>query len=85
MSHNFTPGLHFVGFRDPQQYANAVRVFGEPDFEHFIWDYRAKNEFVLDWDWDTVVFARYDFDQPSDFSYDDSNQLGDPAREERRS
>ena len=64
--------VHFVGFRDPQQVANAVRVFGQPDFVHHVHDHRARADFAPG---DTVVFggkARPDFVTP--FSFDDSNQ-----------
>lgn len=49
------PCLHFVGFRDPTRYANAVRVFGEPDFVHDEWDVRAYEDFMPSID--TMVIA----------------------------
>ena len=51
--------LHFVRFADNhgQQYQNAVRVFGPPDFMHRLWDQRARREIA---EGDTVVFAKSD-------------------------
>jgi hypothetical protein len=51
---DYTPCLHFVGFRD-DAYLRAVRVFGLPDFIHPIYDYHAATEIAPD---DVVVFAR---------------------------
>lgn len=75
--------VHLVGFRDSQQYQNAVRVFGEPDFMHFVWDQRAQREVAP---WDMVVFAKYsDMEKtPSPYNYDDSNEADDPAAAERK-
>lgn len=74
------PALHFVGFRG-DEYISACRVFGKPDFYHYVWDQRAQREIT---DNDIVVFAKYDpNDPPSPFNYDDSNEPGDPARAER--
>ncbi len=57
--------LHFVGFRG-DEYLNAVRVFGKPDFFHYVWDRRAKREIAAG---DLVVFARHDENtEPSKFS-----------------
>ncbi len=75
------PALHFVGFRDPQRYENAVQVFGLPDIIHHIWDQRAQREIAHGWD--TVVFAQYHNLPPSSYNYDDSNQPDDPAAKER--
>ncbi len=76
------PCLHFVGFHDPQRWANAVRVFGEPDIVHYVWDQRAQREIARGWD--TVVFAKGDETfRPSPFGHDDSNQRDDPAAAER--
>ena len=67
------PCLHFVGFRDPQKFANAVRVFGQLDFVHVAWDIRARFGGELDLDHDRIVFAKGTFDDtPSPFSFDDS-------------
>lgn len=79
-AHDPKPALHFVGFRDEQQWANAERVFGPPDFVHVVWDQRAQREIA---DYDTVVFARYHDQPPSRFNHDDSNEAGDPAAAER--
>lgn len=78
------PCLHFVGFKESdQRWQNAVRVFGQPDVVHRGWDQRAQREVA--WGWDTVVFAKGDENQmPGKFSFDDSNQDGDPAAAERR-
>jgi hypothetical protein len=78
--HDPRPATHFVGFRDGDRFHNAVRVFGRPDFVHFVWDQRAQREVA---DYDTVVFAKYDDKPPSPYNYDDSNQAGDPAAQER--
>ncbi len=77
------PAVHFVGFRSPQQRANAERVFGPPDFEHRVWDQRAQREIVPGWD--VLIFAKHQDDPPSSHSHDDSNQADDPAALERRS
>lgn len=74
------PCLHFVGFRG-EEYHNAVRLWGKPDFYHRVWDHRAQREIA---DCDTVVFAKYDPGKPSPFNYDDSNQDDDPAAAERK-
>jgi hypothetical protein len=77
------PMLHFVGFRDVQRQAMAELVFGPPDFEHFIWDRRAQQEVAPN---DRAVFARGSYDdEPTPYTYDDSNQAEDPAALERRS
>lgn len=51
--------IHFVGFRD-ERYWNAVRVWGRPDFIHYVWDRRAQRDIAPQ---DTVVFANGDADQ----------------------
>jgi|GEM_PF-1098392 len=71
---------HFVGFRDPQRWANAVLIWGEPDIVHHVWDNRARREIA---DGDVLVFAKYDPEKPSAYNYDDSNQRDDPAFWER--
>lgn len=45
--------LHFVGFRG-DEYTNAVKVWGLPDFYHRLYDMRAIAEFMKN---DIVVFA----------------------------
>jgi hypothetical protein len=47
------PCTHFVGFRKVE-YNSAVKIFGEPDFFHRIFDIYAKQEII---EGDTVVFA----------------------------
>ena len=74
-----TPCLHFCGFRSPQERANAVLIFGEPDFEHFVFDFRALGDIAPG---DTVVFAGFRT-TPCPYSFDDSNQPDDPAAAER--
>lgn len=53
------PCVHFVGFNpnDTMKWDRAVRVWGQPDFMHAIYDYRVKGETMPG---DTVVFARGD-------------------------
>jgi hypothetical protein len=66
------PALHFVGFRDPEQFQRAERVFGAPDFVHRVWDVRAARGGEIA-PGDTVVFARGTVDDPpSPYAYDDS-------------
>lgn len=73
------PATHFVGFRG-EEYRSAVRIWGLPDLYHRVWDRRALADVAPG---DMVIFARYDPEHPSPFSYDDSNQAGDPAAGER--
>ena len=62
--------LHFVGFRDERVYS-ARRIFGEPDFWHRNWDYRAHQESSVPGD--VVVFASGTIaDPPKPTSWDDS-------------
>ena len=69
---NDRQALHFVGFRDPEQFQRAVRVFGAPDFVHRVWDVRAAHGGEIA-PGDTVVFARGTVDDPpSPYAYDDS-------------
>ena len=49
---------HFVGFRDPAQFARVCRVFGRPEFVHARWDSRAAFGGEFDPDTDVRVFAR---------------------------
>lgn len=61
--------VHFVGFRG-DEYLSAVRVWGEPDFFHRVWDVRASHEVV---EGDLVVFARFkDIQDPRSQAFDDS-------------
>lgn len=60
--------LHFVGFRG-DEYARAVRVFGEPDFIHIGWDRWARMEVLPG---DIAVFGTGSAeDEPSAFSFPD--------------
>lgn len=63
--------MHFVNFRnDAQRIANAMRVFGVPDFIHFYWDARARAEILAD---DIAVFAEGSaHDAINPYTYDDS-------------
>lgn len=69
--------VHFVGFPDfrrttsSKDFISAVRIFGQPDFIHVMWDRRAQAEIF---EGDTVVFARKvdPTSPPSKFSFDDS-------------
>jgi len=62
--------MHFVGFKDEERFARAVRVFGPPTFVHRWWDVRAKQEIAPE---DVVVFAEGDErEEPRPISYDDS-------------
>lgn len=57
--------VHFVGFRD-DRYTSAVRIWGQPDFIHYVWDRRAQRDIA---EGDTVVFAKGEFDQqPGEFN-----------------
>lgn len=74
------PCVHFVGFRG-EEYWSAVRVWGLPDFYHRGWDNRARREIA---EGDVIVFGpKADPDHVSPYTYDDSNQDGDPAAGER--
>ena len=64
--------LHFVGFRDLQQFVNAARVFGQPDLVHVSNDPRFKADFF---DGDVAVFANNYQDKFTQFSFDDSDNL----------
>ena len=56
-----------------KKFANAVRVFGQPDFVHVAWDIRARFGGELDLDHDRIVFAKGTFDDvPIVHSFDDS-------------
>jgi len=46
--------IHFIGFRG-EEYHNAVKVFGVPDFFHLVHDHRAYGD--IDKDNDVVVFG----------------------------
>ena len=59
---------HFVGFRG-DEYHNAVKTFGAPDFIHRFFDPRAKAEFM---EGDRVIFANETENKFTIFSFDDS-------------
>jgi hypothetical protein len=71
--------IHFVGFRG-EEFHSAVRAFGQPDFVHVHWDARAMQEVVPG---DRVVFANAKAMRIVPWAFDDSNQPGDPAAQER--
>lgn len=61
--------VHFVGFRG-DEYLSAVRVWGKPGFIHMGWDRRARRD--IDFERDTIVFARGPHDQPvAERNFDD--------------
>ena len=65
--------LHFVGFRNDNDYLAAVRVWGKPDFVHLVHDHRMYGD--VDMDNDTVVFShRADPDRVSQFTDQDHNR-----------
>lgn len=66
--------VHFIGFKPgTQDWWNAVRIFGEPDFIHRKWDERAAFGGEIDWENDILVFAGKEReDVVYSFSVDDS-------------
>jgi hypothetical protein len=66
--------VHFIGFnpKDTAKWAQAVAVFGKPDFVHRYWDARAA--FGGEWaPGDVRVFATgTDSDTPRPNAFDDS-------------
>lgn len=61
--------IHFIGFKGPE-YRSAVKVWGQPDFIHRMWDVRAKQEIAPD---DVAIFAnKTEKKEPSLQSFDDS-------------
>jgi hypothetical protein len=69
--------IHFVGFRTKQQFTNAVRVFGQPDFVHSIHDNRMYGDtgFPIDPKTDCVVFGDKGHDTPHQYSDNDSDRV----------
>lgn len=64
--------VHFVGFRG-DEYNRAVRVFGQPDFIHNVWDKRAVAEVF---DGDVVVLGpKGRDDHVAEFTFDDSSRF----------
>lgn len=64
--------LHFIGFKG-DEFTRAVRVFGEPDFIHRVWDRRAIAEVVPG---DVAVFANNQHpDRVMPFTFDDSQHF----------
>tara|TARA_B110000503_G_scaffold119727_1_gene181779 strand:- start:365 stop:574 length:210 start_codon:yes stop_codon:yes gene_type:complete len=60
--------VHFVGFKG-DEYTNAVKVWGKPDFYHRLYDTRAEGDFSPE---DTVVFANGSENRFKSFSFNDS-------------
>lgn len=64
--------LHFIGFKG-DEYINAVKAFGKPDFFHRTWDGRAKSMIIPG---DVAVFAKgTEDDVPCVYSFDDSEVM----------
>lgn len=67
--------IHFIGFKPgSQDWWNAIRLFGKPDFLHRKWDLRAVHGGEIDWENDVLVFSGHE--SPNvihQFSVDDSN------------
>lgn len=64
--------LHYVGFGDDRIW-NARRIWGEPDFWHRNWDWRAWQESRVPGD--VIIFATgTEADPPKAQGWDDSQQ-----------
>ena len=63
--------VHFVNWTNPEQYWNAVRIWGKPDFVHRYWDSRVKGgEYHPN---DTLIFfTGTESDTPRDPAFNDS-------------
>lgn len=66
--------VHFVGFRG-EEYNNAVKIWGKPDFFHYVNDPRFRFGGEVDWENDIVIFAKGCESRNSSFSFNDSNQF----------
>ena len=65
--------VHFVGFKDSHRFWLAVQVFGQPDFVHRFWDFRARDGGEFDPENDFFVFCDCDETfRPRPNAYDDS-------------
>ena len=71
--------IHFIGFKPgSQDWWNAVKIFGKPDFVHRKWDERAAYGGEIDPVNDILVFSRASewdacrFNRPMRGSVDDS-------------
>ena len=62
--------VHFIGFRG-DEYTNAVRVWGRPDFFHYVRDARVAGDVAPG---DVVVCANNWENKWSDFTFNDSDQ-----------
>jgi hypothetical protein len=70
---------HFVGFRG-DEFSSAVRVFGRPDFYHFVYDSRVAGDVAPG---DTVVFANGFDSKFHDRTFNDSHfHFGDGAKKD---
>ena len=65
--------IHFVGFRTKQQFTNAVRVFGQPDFVHSVHDNRMYGDtgYPIDPNEEVVIFGSRGHSVPCKFSDQD--------------
>ena len=59
--------VHFVGFRG-EEYTSAVKVWGPPDFIHFINDVRFRIDLCVG---DVAVYANGCESRPYDFNVSD--------------
>jgi hypothetical protein len=75
--------VHFIGFKPgAQDWWNALKIWGRPDFVHRKWDERAAFGGEIDWNEDILIFAGKEReDVIHSFSVDDSN-MGIPSEEE---
>ena len=64
--------IHFVGFRKEGEFTSAVRVWGQPDFVHWVNDNRLWCGGELQPS-DTIVFANGCEERFSDWTFNDSN------------
>lgn len=59
--------VHFVGFRG-REYISAVKIWGKPDFIHYVNDSRMRREM---WEGDIVIFANGRESRPTDYNASD--------------
>ena len=64
--------VHFVGFRENDEYLHAVMVFGKPDFIHLIHDRRMYREVSPD---DTIVFGSRGHEKIPEYNGDDIREI----------
>ena len=63
--------IHFVGFRG-DEFSSAVRIWGSPDYVHWVHDNRLCHGGELHPD-DTVVFANGSEGRFTEWTFNDSN------------